>query len=74
MCLRPTFIQMYDWYAPELADHYAPDELRGIFSNLKLRILAATHPIHKPDYSDVKRRRSAGSYCFLLEKNADFDR
>lgn len=66
--IRPTLVQMYDWYAPETAEHYEPEDLRRFFDENGLRVLAATYPVTADDYDDAARKRNAGSYCFLLEK------
>lgn len=65
--LRPTIVQMYDWYSPKIAEHYTPEQLRGIFDKNNLSVAAATYPITDPDYDDQERRKIAGSYCFLLD-------
>lgn len=69
MMLRPTLVQMYDWYAPEIAEHYAPEDLRKMFDDNALSVVAALFPITDPDYDDRLRRKYAGSYCFLLQKD-----
>ncbi|NWG45574.1 MAG: methyltransferase domain-containing protein [Alphaproteobacteria bacterium] len=69
MCIRPTYVQMYDWYSPAIADHYSPDQLLAMFRQLDLKILAGSHRIDLPDYDDRRRRRGASSYCFLLARS-----
>lgn len=68
--LRPTVVQMYDWYAPEIAEHYAPDDLKPLFAGNGLEIVAATHRITDPGYSDRRRKRRADPYSFLLRRAA----
>jgi ubiquinone/menaquinone biosynthesis C-methylase UbiE len=70
MVLRPTVVQMYDWYAPEIAEHYTPEDLKPIFATNGLEIVAATHRITDPGYSDRRRKRRADPYSFLLRKAA----
>ena len=68
MVLRPTVVQMYDWYAPKIAEHYAPEDLHALFEQNNLSVIAATHPITDPNYDDRRRKRNAEAYSFLLKK------
>ncbi len=68
MLIRPTLVQMYDWYAPEIAEHYDPADLKAFLEDNELRVVAATYPVTDTDYDDRPRKKVAGSYCFLLEK------
>jgi len=69
MVVRTTDIQMYDWYAPEIAEHYSADDVRGFLAANQLKVVAANYPIHEAGYDDGARRRVAGAFCLLLEKS-----
>lgn len=67
MVLRPTLVQMFDWYAPETAEHYSPDDLRKLFADNGLEVLGASYPVTDPDYRDWPRKRIGGAYSFLFK-------
>lgn len=68
MCIRPTLVQMYDWYAPAIAHHYDPEQLSRVFSENGLEVIAANFPFHKAGYSDEKRKKRATAFNMLLRK------
>lgn len=68
MCIRPTLVQMYDWYAPELAEHYTPEQLRGFLRDFELDLVAANFNFMGEGYDDAVRRKTAGAYNMLMRK------
>jgi len=63
--LLPTTIHMYDWYAPKLAEHYAPEQLKAWLATLQVELLSAQPPFHEPGYDDLARCRQHAAFQFL---------
>ena len=67
LSVQPTEHHMFDWYSPQIADHYSPRYLKQLFAKLSLTPVAANYEIWRQDYDDRPRRQKHYAFCFHLK-------
>lgn len=69
ICLHSADCIMYDWYAPEIAEHYTPAQVDSLVRSFGGIVTNAVPDFVTPGYNDSERKFLHSSFQFRAVKN-----